>query len=68
MVQVLFKRFCILRTNPKDKVIYRYSYIIQRIIEESKILSLILFTDESIKEEIGKLDLYSPSEDIFRTI
>ena len=68
MFIAIFKRLSILRVNPKDKCIYKYSYVIQRAIEESKILALILFTDDSVKEEIEKCEVATFNEDIFRML
>jgi hypothetical protein len=44
----MFRRFNYLRVEKSDseRIIYKYSYIIQRLIEESKILTLILFSNE----------------------
>lgn len=41
----IFKKFSILGIHKKDRenIIYKYCYIVQRLIEESKILTLILF-------------------------
>lgn len=64
----IFRQFSILRDNARDKTIYKYSYIIQRVIEESKILALILFTNDEVKQEIERLDIKTFSEDIFRTL
>lgn len=50
----IFKMFSILRTKSADKTILKYSYVVQRAIEESKILTLILFNDRSVEEEITK--------------
>lgn len=53
--------------NDKDNTILKYSYIIQRLIEESKILTLILFQNEEIKYAIHQMSFTVP-EDIFRMI
>ena len=46
----IFRKFSILRLTPTDKTIYKYSYIIQRVIEEYKILTLIFFSSEGVVE------------------
>ena len=51
--------------NDNDKTIYKYSYIIQRIIEESKILTLILFSNEEIKQEMEQLKVQLPTDVFF---
>ena len=51
--------------NDNDKTIYKYSYIIQRIIEESKILTLILFSNEEIKQEMEQLKVQLPADVFF---
>ncbi len=50
----IFRKFSILQVSQKEtgKIIYKYCYIIQRLIEESKILTLILFSSESVKQEV----------------
>lgn len=53
----IFRKFSILQVSQKEtgKIIYKYSYIIQRLIEESKILTLILFSSESVKHEMNTI-------------
>lgn len=68
MFIAIFRQFSILRDNSRDKTIYKYSYIIQRAIEESKILALILFTNDEVKQELDRLEIKTFSEDIFRTL
>ena len=40
--------FSLLKIKSTDKTIFKYSYIVQRAFEESKILTLILFNDYRI--------------------
>lgn len=48
----MFRRFNYLRVQKSDseRIIFKYSYIIQRLIEESKILTLILFSNEEARK------------------
>jgi 6-pyruvoyl-tetrahydropterin synthase len=51
----IFKKLSLLRDTPNDKNIYKYGYIIQRIIEEFKILTLIMFSNHGVISEIQKM-------------
>ncbi len=71
LFQGLFRKFSILKVEKSDneKIIYKYSYIIQRLIEEYKIMTLILFKDSKTQEEFHNLkDIKVFSEDIVRAI
>ena len=46
----IFKMFSLLKIKSTDKTIFKYSYIVQRAFEESKILTLIIFNDIRIEE------------------
>ena len=47
----IFRKFNLLRRTKQDtdKVISKYSYLVTRLIEEAKIISLILFTNNEIR-------------------
>lgn len=49
----IFKQLNKLRTKKEDseEIIYKYCYLILRLIEEAKILTLILYTNESAEKD-----------------
>jgi hypothetical protein len=66
----MFRRFNYLRIQKSDseRIIYKYSYIIQRLIEESKILTLILFSNPEARVKFdeykqGMVDILRPLND-----
>jgi len=66
----VFKNFSILGKSRQEQteVIYRYSYIIQRLIEEYKIITLILFSDRRAEVYFNDPQNKTFSEDVSRLI
>lgn len=66
----IFRKFNLLRIERADseRIIYKYSYVVQRLIEESKIITLILFSNEQCKLKFDEIqnamvDIYAPLRD-----
>lgn len=67
----IFKKFNLLRIQRSDseKIIYKYSYVVQRLIEESKIITLILFSNDECKRKFDEIkmamvDIFRPLRDV----
>lgn len=66
----IFRKFNLLRIERADseRIIYKYSYVVQRLMEESKIITLILFSNEDCKNkfdeiQLAMVDIYAPLRD-----
>lgn len=66
----IFRKFNLLRIERADseRIIYKYSYVVQRLMEESKIITLILFSNEDCKNKFDEIrlamvDIYAPLRD-----
>ena len=51
MLRSFMRRFDKLKNkkSESEEIIYKYSYIVYRLFEESKIMTLVMFTDEKIE-------------------